>query len=215
MSQQRIRLVLADDHALLRAGLRLVLDAEPDFEVVGEAGDAAEATRLVLELHPDVALVDLAMPNGGGLATLQAIRGTRTRALVMTMFDTVAYLRAALEAGAAGYVTKKVPGTELVKAIRAVARGGAWIDVAVNADEITSPARVTTARPPQDVLSGREQEVLSFLAIGHTNREIAEKLGVSVKTVEGYRARLMEKLGIRTRAELVRYAMDVGVIGGP
>jgi two-component system response regulator NreC len=217
MNDPSIRLLVADDHALLRSGLRLVLDAEPGFTVVGEASDAPEAIRLLKLLTPDVALVDLAMPGGGGIATLQAIREAHlpTRALVITMFDTLAYLRAALDAGAAGYVTKKVPGSELVRAIRAVAKGGTWIDVAVSAEEVgKNPQRTGPTPPsPQDVLSGREQEVLGFLAHGHTNREIAEKLGVSVKTIEGYRARLMEKLGIKSRAELVRYAMDVGVLG--
>lgn len=214
MTPPPLRLVLADDHALLRSGLRLVLDAEPGLSVVGEAGDVPEAVRLLTELRPDVALVDLAMPGGGGIGVLHAIREHRlpTRALVMTMFDTVPYLRAALDAGATGYVTKKVPGSELVRAIRAVGAGGTWIDVAVGADEAHRPAGRAGGAPlvSREVLSGREQEVFGFLARGHTNREVAEKLGVSVKTVEGYRARLMDKLGLKSRADLVRYAMEVG-----
>lgn len=218
MNEPTIRLVLADDHALLRSGLRLVLDAEPGFSVVGEANDASEATRLIKLIRPEVALVDLNMPGGGGIATLQALRDARvpTRCLVITMYDTLPYLRAALDAGAAGYVTKKVPGSELVRAIRSVAAGGTWIDVAMSGDEASGlPGRPGgEALPlPADVLSGREREVMGHLVHGHTNREIAERLGVSVKTVEGYRARLMDKLGIKSRAELVRYAMAVGALG--
>lgn len=209
-----IRVVVADDHALLRSGLRLVLDAEPGVEVVGEAQDAPGAVRAIEETRPDVALVDLAMPGGGGLAVLQGLKDARssTRALVITMYDTVPYLRAALEAGAAGYVTKKVSAEDLVAAVRTVARGGAWVDLAVEANE-PLPVAPLAPRRVDDHLSGREREVLELLAQGFTNREIGERLGVSVKTVEGYRARLLDKLGMRTRAELVRYAMETGVLG--
>lgn len=208
-----IRVVVADDHALLRSGLRLVLDAQPEVEVVGEAEDAADAVRTITATRPDVALVDLAMPGGGGLAVLQGLNAARstTRTLVITMYDTLPYLRAALDAGAAGYVTKKVSAEDLVAAVRAVARGGTWIDVAVDAGE---PAAATPSPPPTvDIhLSGREREVLEYLAQGFTNREIAERLGVSVKTVEGYRARLLDKLGMKSRAEVVRYAMETGIL---
>lgn len=208
-----IRVVVADDHALLRSGLRLVLDAQPDVEVLGEAEDAADALRIITATRPDVALVDLAMPGGGGLAVLQGLKANRstTRALVITMHDTLPYLRAALDAGAAGYVTKKVSAEDLVAAVKAVARGGTWIDVAVETGE--PPAAAPTPTPAVDShLSGREREVLELLAQGFTNREIAERLGVSVKTVEGYRARLLDKLGMKTRAELVRYAMETGIL---
>lgn len=209
MKPRKIRLLLADDHAILRAGLRMLLDAQPDMTVVAEAADGEEAVRRALETRPDVAVIDLTMPGLSGVETLERLHRElpATRLLVLTMHDDPAYARVARAAGAAGHVIKDSESSELLAAIRAVHRGRVFVQVATDA----RPAAPGPGRPP--TLSPRERQVLDLLARGHTNREIADRLTLSVKTVETHRARLGEKLGLHTRADLVRLALDLGILG--
>ncbi len=212
-----IRVLIADDHAVVRAGLRALLDGQPDLEVVGEAEDGRQAAARTRELVPDVLLLDITMPNGGGMDALESIRdlNVATRVLILTMHDDAAYLQEFVQAGAVGYITKGAGGPELLKAIRAIHRGRRYLDPSLAEAAVflllgpDAPASMAAARAP---LSARESEVLTFVARGHTNRETAEKLGLSVKTVETYRMRLMQKLDLRGRAELVDYAIREGLL---
>ncbi|MGQ9849553.1 MAG: response regulator [Aggregatilineaceae bacterium] len=210
-----IRVFLADDHGILRAGLRLLIDAQPDMRVVGEAGDGVSTLQLAAELQPDLILLDLSMPGLGGLEALPLLRqrAPQSRVLILTMHDSEGYLRQALQAGAAGYVLKGAVDSELLNAMRAVARGETYIHSAIThklLESIRPPAPPTS--DPWEALSSRELEVLRLVALGYTNSEIAEQLSISVKTVETYRARGMEKLNLRTRAELVRAAIAKGLL---
>lgn len=213
----RIRVLLADDHAVLRAGLRMLINGQPDMEVVGEASTGEEAWRQALALKPDVLLLDLTMPGAGGIeATGRIVRDCPSvRVLVLTMHDDVAYLRSVLAAGASSYVLKRSADTELLAAIRITHRGGTYLEPSL-AGEVVQGALGRKGRPgdasARDSLSDREREVLRLVAQGHTNQQIAERLSLSVKTVETYRARLMAKLGLSTRADLVRYALSVGLL---
>lgn len=212
-----IRILIADDHALLRAGLRKLLDTEPHLEVVGEAGDGPETLARIKELAPDIVLLDLTMPRMNGLEVLRSIRdaASRTRILVLTMHDDEGYLREVLEAGASGYVLKRAADTELLSAIRAVHEGGTFLHPAHTKLLLERMIDRQKAQLPQETeprLSPREQEILHLIALGYTNQQAADTLYLSVKTVETYRARLMAKLGLRTRADLVRYAMQKGLL---
>lgn len=219
----RIRVLIADDHAVLRAGLRMLIGVQTDMEVVGEAADGEEAVRKAAQTRPDVALMDITMPALGGIQAIERIRDTcpQTRVLVLTMHDVPAYLRAALAAGASGYVVKRAADAELLSAIRGVYRGRTVLDPTLAAMVVQGalgkrPAPGGQAGGPASVLSPREREVLDLVAQGYTNQQIADRLGISVKTVETYRSRLVEKLGLRSRADLVRYAFDSGLLGtGP
>lgn len=207
---RKIRLLLADDHAILRAGLRMLLEAQPDMAVVAEAADGEEAVRRAHATHPDVAVIDLTMPGLSGVETLQRLRRElpAVRLLVLTMHDDPAYARVAQAAGAAGHVIKDSESAELLAAIRAVHRGRTFVRVGGEAP----PAGAAAARTaPGPALSPRERQVLELLARGHTNREVASRLVLSVKTVETHRARLSDKLGSHTRADLVRLAFDLGL----
>ena len=207
---KKIRLLLADDHAILRAGLRMLLDAQPDMLVVGEAGDGEEAVRRALVTRPDVAVVDLTMPGLSGVETLQRLRRElpSARLLVLTMHEDPGYARMAQAAGASGHVIKDSDSSELLSAIRAVHRGRTFVQVgAGTGDDPPDPA----ALPAMPTLSPRELQVLRLLARGHTNREVAGLLSLSVKTIETHRSRLGDKLGARTRAELVRIAAQLGI----
>ncbi len=208
-----IRILLADDHAVLRAGLRALLSAHADLEVVGEASDGAEAIRLTQALCPDVVVMDIGMPGVSGIDATARIKRDlpSVKVLILSMHDDRGYLRQVLRAGAAGYVLKKAADTELLAAIRAAARGDIFLDPALAkalVEEVIEPT------PPQGeaVLSDREREVLRLIAHGHTNQQVAGRLYISVKSVETYKARLMEKLGIKGRAELVRYALHHGLL---
>jgi two-component system response regulator NreC len=211
----KTRVLVADDHALLRAGLRLLIEAQADLEVVGEAADGDEAVRLARELRPDVLLLDLTMPGTSGMAVLEKLTGRpgAPRVVVVTMHDDPAYLDAAMGAGAHGYVVKRAADTELLAAIRAVSRGRIFVDAAMGGTLVSGDhARRRSARVPhRRPLSPRESEVLRLLAGGFTNREAAERLGVSTKTVETFRARVSEKLGLQGRAALVRYVVQTGM----
>jgi two-component system, NarL family, response regulator NreC len=207
----QIRLLLADDHAILRAGLRMLLDAQADMVVVAEASDGEEAVRRAHATRPDVAIIDLTMPGLSGVETLQRLRRElpATRLLVLTMHDDPGYARVAQAAGASGHVVKDSESAELLAAIRAVHRGRTFVRVGV--DDPPSPGG--GERPgPALALSPRERQVLELLAHGHTNREIAARLALSVKTVETHRSRLSEKLQARKRADLVRVALDLGLL---
>jgi two-component system response regulator NreC len=207
-----VRIVLADDHAVVRSGLRLLLDAEDDLEVVAEAGDAESALRSVLGHKPDVLVLDLNMP--GNVTSLQALplvteRSPGTHTVVLTMQDDPEFARRAMRAGANAYVLKEAADTDLVEAIRQASLGQIYLTPSLGAK--------LAAAPPEDAgrpgdLSERELEVLRMIALGHTNAEIAGELYLSVRTVETHRAHVQQKLGLSTRAELVRYAIDHGLL---
>ncbi|MGD0484978.1 MAG: response regulator transcription factor [Gemmatimonadales bacterium] len=216
MTVPPLSVLIADDHAVLRAGLRLLLEAQPDMVVVGEAGDGSEVSRKARELRPDVVLMDLSMPGPpSGEAIRQVLRACpTTRVLVLTMHDDAAYATAALAAGAAGYVVKKVADTELLLAIRAVHSGRSFLDLTNTSGPPPHavPKGAGAPRQPPKDLSRREREVLRLLAQGHSNQAIADQIGVSVKTVETYRTRLREKLGLKGRAQLYRFAVESGIL---
>ena len=211
-----IRLLIADDHAVLRTGLRMLLEVQRDMAVAGEAGDGSEVVQKARELQPDVVLLDLTMPGPhSGEVIRQVLRASpRTRVLVLTMHDDPAYLASALEAGAAGYVVKKVADSELLTAIRSVHAGRRFVDLTQSLDTPSRAgpggARERGGRPKN--LSRREREVLRLLAQGHSNQQIATQIKVSVKTVETHRTRLSEKLGLKGRAELYRFAVESGIL---
>lgn len=215
----KIRLLVADDHPVVRAGLRMLLGTQPDMEVVGEAVDGATAVERALELRPDVVVMDITMRGANGLAATREIvkRIPQTKVLILTMHDSEEYLRQTLEAGATGYVLKQAADTELAVAIRAVQRGEIYLYPAFTRVLLRdfTPSRDTDGQAQRDsyeLLSPREKEVLRMVALGHTNRKIADQLFLSVKTIETYRARVMEKLNLRTRAALVRYALLRGLL---
>jgi len=215
----KTRILLADDHAVLRAGLRLLIEAQADMVCAGEASDGLETLARAEQLQPDLVLLDLSMPRLGGLAALPEIRrkAPQTRILVLTMHADEEYLRQCLKGGAAGYVLKEAADQELLLAIRAVMRGEVYIHPAMTRSllgDLVDRSRDLTALGrsvrSEDALSEREAEVIKQVARGHTNQEIADQLGLSVRTVETYRARAMEKLGMSNRATLVQYALDKG-----
>lgn len=211
----KTRVLIVDDHAIVRAGLRFLLQAQPDLAVVGEAGGAQEAFRAVRELRPDVVLMDIAMPGTSGLEATRRIKAEspRTQILALTMHENEQYFFEMLRAGAAGYVVKGAPPEELIEAIRSVARGQAHLSPPLTRrlldDYLT---RIREDRPAEDPLTEREREVLRLIAEGLTSKEIAARLDISPYTVERHRANAMGKLGLHNRAELVRYAIRRGLI---
>jgi two-component system, NarL family, response regulator NreC len=210
-----ITVVLADDHAVLRAGLRALLSAEPDIEVVGEAGDGEEAVLLAERLNPDVVVMDISMPRMDGLrATRQLLaRQPNARVLILTMHSEDQYLLQVLEAGGAGYVLKNSADTDLLDAIRVVAEGKAYLYPSATKLLLEAYRRGDRVGEPREgVLTDREEEVLKLTAEGYSNTEIAGRIYLSPKTVDTYRQRIMEKLGLHHRAELVRYALDRGLL---
>ena len=208
-----IRVLVVDDHAVVRAGLRRVLDAEADIETVGEAPTVERAVFEALEARPDVVLMDVVMPGKTGIegmpALLQAVPDVKV--LMLSMQDDLRYVREAFEAGASGYVLKEAADTDVVDAVRAVAAGERYVHPALGARLIAAESE-ERKRAESDPLSEREREVLRLLALGHTNQEIAALLYISVRTAETHRAHVMQKLGLSSRAELVRYALDHGVV---
>jgi DNA-binding NarL/FixJ family response regulator len=207
----KLRVFLADDHPILRSGLRGLIDAQPDMEVIGEACDGAAAVRGVLKLRPDVVVMDVSLPGvGGAEATARIREGSPTvKVLALTAHEDRGYLQLLLQAGASGYVLKRAAAADLVRAVRAVAAGETYIDPAVAGQLVSRPPAAGSTSSGAD-LSDREAEVLQLIAQGHPIKQIASRLDVSVRTVETYRARGLEKLRIRTRAELVRYAHQRG-----
>ena len=209
-----IRVALCDDHAVVRSGLRRILADEADIEVVGEAGTAEEAVALAGATKPDVFVMDLGLPGTSGIAATREVVAANpsTKVLVLTVHDDVAYLRKAFEAGARGYLVKEAADVELILAVRHVASGQDYVHPALGAALLAPGATAPRAGGPGGELSERELEVLRLVALGHTNAEIAAELYVSVRTVETHRAHLQQKLGIKTRADLVRYARQIGLL---
>lgn len=215
---QTIRVLIADDHAILRAGLKMLINAQTDMEVVSEAADGDRAVRATRDTRPHVALMDLTMPGSGGMGALEEIARCcpETRVLVLSMHDDPAYLRSVLAAGASGYVLKRAVDTELLTAIRAVHRGGVFVDPSLAhvfvQDVLDKPATADRGTRSLRILSERERQVLELVAQGYGSQDIAKQMLVSVKTVETYRARIAEKLGLRTRNEIVRFAVQMGLL---
>ena len=214
----KIRVMIADDHAILRAGLRMLVNAQADMEVISEASDGEKAVQTARETRPDVALLDLTMPRIGGMKALEAMARDcpEIRVLVLTMHDDPAYLRSALAAGASGYLLKRAVDSELIAAIRAVHRGGIFVDprlASILVHDILAK-KGTKARPTRtvNILSHRELQVLGLVARGYTSAEIAKQIFVGVKTIETYRSRFAEKLGLRTRSDVIRIAMQMGLL---
>ena len=211
-----IRVLLADDHTVVRAGIRTLLDGEPDLEVVGEASNGQEAVRKIGELHPDVVVMDIAMPELDGMkATREAIaRDPDTRVVILTMHDDEEYFFEVLNAGAMGYVLKNAAPTDLVTAIRTVYQGNVFLYPTVAKLLVQDFVRRGTSddRPSSDGLTERELEVLRLIAEGRTNQEIADNLCLSINTVQVHRAHIMEKLDLHNRAALVKYAIKKGLI---
>jgi two-component system response regulator NreC len=214
---RRVKVLLVDDHAVLRSGLRLLLNSQQDFDVVGEAGSGIEALELAVSQQPDLILLDLTMPGLGGMEALPALRrrAPEARILILTMHEDPHYLHQVLRNGAAGYVLKKAADVELLSAIRAVLRGEVYVHPSMTRgllegmlpeDEADGDLRLW------NTLSDREQEVLRQVAYGYTSNQVATGLNLSPKTVETYRARGMEKLGLVDRASLVRFALRNGLI---
>lgn len=203
-----LRVMLADDHAVVRAGLKALLDAQPDVSVVGEAADGPAAVALACQVNPDVAVVDVSMPGMNGAEVTERITRDcpRVRVVALTAHEDGGYVRRLLDAGAAGYVLKRSPADELV---RAVAAGEAYLDPGV-AGGVVERLRDTPPPAATAGLSERETEVVRMIAHGYSNKEIAAKLGLSVKTVETYKTRSLEKLGLRSRVDIVRYAAARG-----
>ena len=213
------RVLLADDHAVLRSGLRLLLTSQNEFEVIGEASSGTETLTLAEQLQPDLILLDLSMPALGGLDVLPVLRKLvrSARILILTMHDDPQYLRQALKHGASGYVLKKAADAELLSAMRSVLRGEVYVHPSMTRillEDMLPESQSTNEEDAWRSLSEREQEVLKMVALGHTSAEIASQLNLSAKTVETYRTRGMEKLGLRTRAALVRFALQKGLIKG-
>jgi len=211
-----IRVLIVDDHAVVRAGLRLLLDAEEDIETVGEAGDAREAIFEGRSTKPDVVLMDVVLGDKSGIDVTPEVihEQPQARVLVLSMQDDPRYVREAFAAGAHGYVLKEAADTELVTAVREVARGRSYVHPALGARMAAADAAAADAAE-HDPLSDREREVLRLLALGHTNQEIAQMLFISVRTAETHRAHIMQKLRLETRAELVRYALAQGLLSEP
>lgn len=203
-----IRLVIADDHAVVRSALRVLLDAEQDLEVVAEAGDVPSAVRYTLGHKPDVLILDLNMPGEPSLEAMPKVKeaSPSTEVVVLTMQNEPEFARAAMQAGVLGYVLKEAADADLVKAVRMAAAGETYLQPTLGARLAAEPDG-----PPDD-LTNREVEVLRLIALGHTNTEMAEQLFLSVRTIESHRAHIQQKLGRTTRAELVRYALDRGLL---
>jgi len=214
---KRIRVLIADEHAILRAGLKLLINAESDMEVVGEAADGPETVSQARDLDADLVLLDLSMPGARGTAIIeQVVRlDPSRRVLVLTAHDDPTHLRSALQAGASGYIVKRAEAAELLTAIRAVHDGHTFVHLTRPGERpvVRRGSRPTAAGQPPP-LSRREAEVLRLLAQGHTNQEAADQLAVSVKTIETHRKRLSDKLGLKSRAQLFRFAVNAGLLEG-
>jgi two-component system, NarL family, response regulator NreC len=211
-----IKVLIADDHAIVRTGLRALLKSAPDLELVGEATGGHEAIDLVGRTHPDILILDLSMPDLDGIAVTRRVKPQYPdlRILILTVHEDEAMLREAIKAGASGYLLKRAAEAELLSAIATVRRGDLCIDPAMLRALLVESTKPKTEEPASpEPLTPRETEVLKLIVQGYTNRQVGETLSISVRTVEGHRANLLEKLGLHTRVELVRYARDHGLIG--
>jgi two-component system response regulator NreC len=212
-----LRVVLADDHAVVREGLKALVNAQSDMHVVGEAADGEEACRAAQEFEPDVLVMDLSMPRLSGAEATARVRQEcpAVKVLALTVHEESLYIAQLLRAGASGYVLKRAAASELVRAVRTVAAGGTYIDPSIAGTLVEGylDAESAARQEPHDTLSDREREVLVRIARGFSNKEIAAELGLSVKTVETYKGRVAEKLGLRTRVEIVRFAAQQGWLG--
>jgi DNA-binding NarL/FixJ family response regulator len=210
----KLRIIIADDHQVIRDGLQGLINAEPDMEVVGEAGDGQTAVQQALLLRPDVVIMDVAMPGLNGARATQRISREcpEVKVIALTAYEEKGYVGQMLQAGASGYVLKLAAAEEVIKAIRIVSAGETYLDPAVAGNVVSSYVQQKTARvrPRQDILTEREEEVLRLVAQGYVNKEIAVRLDISVKTVETHKSRFMEKLGLHNRAEIVRFALSQG-----
>ena len=214
---QKVRVLVVDDHSVVRAGVRMLVDAQPDMEVVGEAAEGEEAVAKVGELMPDVVLMDIHMPGVNGLQATRQIkkRFPQVCVLALTMYDNEEYFFEMLSAGGSGYVLKNAAPSELVSAIRAVHKGGSYLYPTVAralVDDYLGRVAAGGERTTYNVLTNREKGVLKLIAQGHTNRDMAEILHLSIKTVETHRANIMQKLGLHSRTELVKYALRKGLV---
>jgi len=211
MTDEPIRVVIADDHAVVRSGLRMLIDAHAGLEVVAEAGDVPTAMQVIRAHRPDVAVLDLNMPGGSSLEAIPALREStpETAIVVLTMQDDPAFAREALQGGALGFVLKEAADEELLEAVKLAARGDTYLNPRLGARLAAQPPAPSG---PPDGLSERELEVLKLIALGHTNVEIGEQLFLSTRTVETHRAHIQQKTRASSRAELVRYAIDHGLI---
>ena len=215
MTVEPLTVLMADDHPIVLAGMKALVAEDPTLEVIGEARDGRTALQLARELRPKTAVLDIGMPLLNGLEVAQALRteAPQTRVVILTVHEDRAYLRQSLEAGIAAYVLKRSAGEELVRAIHAAAEGGLYLDPAIAGKAVSvtargAPTTVPSGAPPD--LSERETEVLRLVGAGHSSKEIGTSLSISVKTVETYKARAMEKLGFRSRVDVVRYAASRG-----
>lgn len=212
----KLRILLADDHALIREGLKALINAQTDMEVVGEAADGLAAYRAAKELQPDLVVIDVSMPEMNGAKTTERLRQElpETKVLALTVHEDKGYLRQLIQAGASGYVLKRAAAEDLIHAIRAIACGGVYIDPAMMGKVMagSSRKRSLTDALKDNNLSERETEVLRLIALGYSNKEIAGQLAISIKTVETYKARLMEKLDLHSRVDIVRYALQQGLM---
>lgn len=213
-----IRILIVDDHVVVRSGLRSLLDGKHDMHIIGDAADGAEAISLATELHPNVVLMDLSMPHGkDGMTATRELKALlpETAVLILTMHDDGEYLFRAIHAGASGYILKSAPYEELITAIQTIAKGDAYLYPAATKrlmHEYLEKLRQGENTGTYELLSEREQEVLVWIAKGYSNKEIAEQLVISVKTIESHKSHLMEKLGLRTRPDLVQYAVKRGLL---
>ena len=211
-----INVLIADDHAIVRTGLRALLTSEPDLQLVGEATGGYEAIELVGKTHPDILILDLSMPDLDGIAVTRQLKPEYPDLLILilTVHEDEAMLGEAIRAGASGYIVKHAAEAELIAAINTIRRGDLYVDPAMLHVLLVKSPKPRTEQPASpDPLTPRETDVLKLIVQGYTNRQVGEELGISVRTVEGHRANLLEKLGLRTRVELVRYARDRGLIG--
>jgi DNA-binding NarL/FixJ family response regulator len=211
----RIRVALADDHPVVLAGIRTLLNADPEIELVGEATSGSNALPMIHSTKPDVAVVDVSMPGLNGLELTERVAGEcpGTRVLVLTVHEDAAYVQPLLRAGARGYLLKRSAADDLLRAVRAVASGGVYLDPSIAGHALADPSSAGGVPGPgqvEEALSPRETEVLRLIAQGFSNKEIARSIDLSVKSVETYKARAAEKLGLRTRAEIIRYAASHG-----
>jgi len=208
-----VRVLVVDDHSVVRTGIRQLLDAEDELEVVGEAGTARDAIFQARSTKPDVIVLDVVMPDQSGLDVVPTLLHEHpdAKVLILSMQDDPRYVREAFGAGANGYVLKEAADAEIVSAVNEVARGGRYVHPVLGARLVAAEAEAAR-HAEEDPLSDREREVLRLLALGHTNQEIAEQLYISVRTAETHRAHIMQKLRLSSRAELVRYALDQGLM---